>query len=67
LQKQLDLLQAALGIDTDDENHDSLIWWPSWGPNAVKHYETNMDGPERCYNSLAAYVCSGLVISWPKL
>ena len=25
LQKQLDLLQAALGIDTDDENDDSLI------------------------------------------
>jgi hypothetical protein len=25
LQKQLDLLQAALGIDTDDENDDSLV------------------------------------------
>jgi hypothetical protein len=25
LQKQLDLLQAALGIDTDDENDDSII------------------------------------------
>jgi len=29
LQKQLDLLQAALGIDKDDENDDFLIPWPN--------------------------------------
>jgi hypothetical protein len=29
-----------LGIDTDDENDDSLIWWPSRDLIAIKHFET---------------------------